>query len=127
MKATYLLSVFFILFSIQSGAAQSFELMTGTKRIFFDVKYIKIVEGHKNFSLLSRTRATAEYDEQKTDLFTGTYLNYSIKAGFGGTVAGRIASTGSGFDLGVHYFTLKPTPNSWPISFLRSKLVTSSF
>ena len=79
--------------------------MTGAKRLFFDVKYIKIFDGHKNLSLLSRTRANAEYDGQKAaDLFTGTYLNYSLKAGFGGTLVGRISSTGSGFDIGVHYF-----------------------
>lgn len=107
MKPARLLSLLFLLASVHFVHAQNFELMTGTKRMFFDVKYIKIFDGHKNLSLLSRTRANVEYDGN-ADLFTGTYLNYSVKAGFGGTVVGRISSTGSGFDIGVHYFKVSP-------------------
>ncbi|MDV7399493.1 hypothetical protein RZS08_49225, partial [Arthrospira platensis SPKY1] len=59
-------------------------------------------------SVLHRTRANAEYDNQPADLFTGTYLNYSLKAGFGPTFVGRIATGGSGFDVGVHYFKATP-------------------
>jgi len=104
MKISRLLTILFVLVSVNFAFAQSFELMAGTKRVFFDVKIIKIFDGHENWSLLNRSRATAEYDEYNTDLFTGTYLNYSTNAGFGGTLVGNISSTNSGFDVGVHYF-----------------------
>ena len=84
--------------------AQSFEVMTGTKRIFIDAQYLKFFDVEHKISLFSRARATAEYDDQKTDLFTGAYLNYTTKSGFGGTVIGRISSNNSGLDAGVHYF-----------------------
>jgi hypothetical protein len=103
--------LFFLLLALlafQYSHAQNFELMAGTKRLFFDFKYIKIIETQPKLSVLHRTRANAEYDAQPADLFTGTYLNYSIKAGIGPTFVGRISSTGSGFDVGVHYFKATP-------------------
>jgi hypothetical protein len=104
MKSARLLSLLLALFAFHYSHAQNFELMTGTKRLFFDFKYIKIIEARPNVSLLHRTRANAEYDAQPADLFTGTYLNYSLKGGIGPSLAGRISSAGSGFDVGVHYF-----------------------
>lgn len=108
MKSARFLTLCLLLFSFHYSQAQNFELMTGTKRLFFDFKYIKIIEKHPNLSVLHRTRANAEYDAQPADLFTGTYLNYSLKAGIGPTLVGRISSTGSGFDVGVHYFKASP-------------------
>ncbi|MBK7407957.1 MAG: hypothetical protein IPJ40_07685 [Saprospirales bacterium] len=108
MKPSRLLPLLFILFAVNFTHAQSFELMTGTKRLFFDLKIIKIFDAHKNLSLLHRTRANAEYDIQNNDIFAGTYLNYSFKPGFGPTLVGRIATGGSGFDFGVHYFKATP-------------------
>ncbi|MBD0404434.1 hypothetical protein [Flammeovirga sp. EKP202] len=98
--------LFFILFSLFSYAAlgQSFEVMTGHQRIFIDAQYLKFFENKNRFSLFSRARATAEYDENKTDLFTGAYLNYTTKSGFGGTVLGRISTNSAGIDAGIHYF-----------------------
>ena len=84
--------------------AQSFELMPGTERVFMDAQYLKFFDSNTRVSLFSRARATAEYTEQQTDLFTGAYLNYTIKSGFGGTVLGRISSNNSGIDVGIHYF-----------------------
>ena len=87
--------------------AQSFEAMAGTKRIFVDVQYLKFFDSKYKTSLFSRARATAAYNNQKTDLFTGAYLNYTASSGFGGTLIGRIGSNGAGFDLGIHYFKAK--------------------
>ena len=84
--------------------AQSFELMTCKERIFIDAQYLNFFDEQNRVSLFSRARATAQYDEQRTDLFSGAYLNYTTKAGFGGTILGRISSTNSGVDVGIHYF-----------------------
>ncbi|MEM1219448.1 MAG: hypothetical protein AAGH79_11065 [Bacteroidota bacterium] len=90
-----------------AGNAQSFEVMPGTERVFIDAQYLSFFTGESKLSLFSRARATAAYDEQSTDLFTGAYLNYTASSGFGGTVIGRISSRGSGIDAGIHYFKAK--------------------
>lgn len=87
--------------------SQSFELMPGTQRIFLDAQYLKFFDVPRKVSLFSRARATAEYSSNQTDLFTGAYLNYTTKSGIGGTILGRISSSNSGIDLGVHYFRAK--------------------
>lgn len=97
--------LFIFLIAICSASkAQSFELMAGTKHIFIDAQYLKFFDEQNRVSLFSRARATAQYDEQRTVLFTGAYLNYTTKSGFGGTILGRISSTNSGVDAGIHYF-----------------------
>lgn len=97
--------IFIILIATWSKSnGQSFELMTGAARIFIDAQYLKFFDEKNKISLFSRARTTAEYNVQKTDLFTGAYLNYTTKSGLGGTVLGRISSTNSGVDIGVHYF-----------------------
>ncbi len=83
---------------------QSFEVMLGEKRLFVDAQYLKFFDTRNRVSLFSRSRATAEYDTQRTNLFTGAYLNYTTPVGVGGTVLGRIGTFGSGVDVGVHYF-----------------------
>jgi hypothetical protein len=95
---------FILLFHWLLSNAQSFELMLGTKRIFIDAQYLKFFDAKNRISLFSRARATTEYSEQYTDLFTGAYLNFTTKSGFGGTVLGRISSNNSGIDAGIHYF-----------------------
>ena len=85
---------------------QSFELHLGFERIFIDAQYFALVEDVRGLSLFSRARATAEYkSNSETDLFTGTYLNYTTNSGLGGTILGRISSLNSGIDAGIHYFT----------------------
>ena len=79
--------------------AQSFEVMPGIERLFIDAQYLKFFDDDNRLSLFSRARATAAYTEQNTNLFTGTYLNYTTKSGLGGTVNGRIASSSSGIDV----------------------------
>lgn len=86
------------------SSAQSFEFMAGTERIFIDAQYLKFFDEQNKISLFSRARATAAYKQQKTDLFTGAYLNYTTKSGIGGTVLGRVSSANSGVDVGIHYF-----------------------
>lgn len=69
-----------------------------------DVQWLKPIDTANKWTLFSRSRATAEYENNNTDLFTGAYLNYTTKTGIGGTLLGRISSGSSGLDLGVHYF-----------------------
>lgn len=83
--------------------AQSLELMPGTERIFVDAQWLKTFDEEMKWSLFSRSRATVDY-EGKTDLFMGAYLNYTTPSGFGGTLVGRISSSGAGTDAGVHFF-----------------------
>ena len=86
------------------GKGQSFEVMPGTERIFIDAQYLAFFDKEKKISLFSRTRATSNYDQTNTDLFTGAYLNYTTKSGVGASVIGRISSFNSGIDVGIHYF-----------------------
>lgn len=102
MKQIQVLLLFLIL--AKAGASQSFEFMPGTERIFIDAQFLKFFDQNYRWSLFSRARATTEYNDPVTDLFTGAYLNYTTKSGFGGTVIGRISSFNSGVDVGVHFF-----------------------
>ncbi|MGE3801270.1 MAG: hypothetical protein AB7H80_09635 [Candidatus Kapaibacterium sp.] len=97
---------FIAITSSLSIQAQSFEFMPGTEQIFIDVQWLNTFDEEKKWSLFSRTRATTDYDE-KTDLFTGAYLNYTTASGIGGTVLGRIGSRGAGGDAGIHFFKAK--------------------
>jgi len=89
---------------MDTANGQSFEVMPGNQSVFIDAQYLKVFDTKRNVSLFSRSRATAEYDEQNSDLFTGAYLNFTTKIGWGGTVLGRIATGGAGIDVGIHYF-----------------------
>lgn len=106
MKTFYFFSFWLVWTSI---FGQSFELMPGTERLFLDAQYLKFFDEGRHVSLFSRARATAAYNEQQTDLFTGAYLNYTTKSGLGGTVLGRISSSSSGMDVGIHYFKATTT------------------
>ncbi|MEO0468464.1 MAG: hypothetical protein AAF206_02495 [Bacteroidota bacterium] len=88
-------------------SGQSLELMLGHERIFADVQWLKFIDQDRHWSIFSRTRATVDYDNQ-TDLFSGAYLNYTLKNGLGASVIGKIANSGAGADAGVHLFKLKP-------------------
>jgi len=83
--------------------SQSFEIMPGTERIFMDIQYLKFFDQKYRWSLFTRSRATAAYDEQNTNLFSAGYLSYTTKPGIGATLLGRISTFGSGMDLGVHF------------------------
>ncbi|MCG8326817.1 MAG: hypothetical protein MI974_03975 [Chitinophagales bacterium] len=99
-----LLGISLLIIAITAGQTQSFELMTGTERIFIDAQYLKFFDDANKISLFSRARATTGYEQSNTNLFTGAYLNYTTKSGFGGTLLGRISSFSSGIDVGAHYF-----------------------
>lgn len=99
-----ILFILVILLSAKAVSAQSFELMPGTERLFVDAQWLKAFDEENKWTLFSRSRATVDYEEN-TNLFTGAYLNYTTKSGFGGTVVGRISSIGAGGDLGVHFFS----------------------
>lgn len=83
--------------------AQSIEVMAGTERMFIDAQWLKAFDDGYRWTLFSRSRATADY-EDNTSLFSGVYLNYTVKSGFGLTLLGKIADNGGGGDAGVHYF-----------------------
>jgi hypothetical protein len=83
--------------------AQSFEVMPGNERLFIDAQFLSFFDQDYKWSLFSRARATANYDDQGTDLFTAGYLNHTFYKGFGVSLIGRVASRGSGVDAGVHY------------------------
>lgn len=103
-KKIYLSLIISLAFCSYKMSAQSFELMTGTKRLFIDTQYLNFFNNERRVSLFHRARATTVYDAQETDLFTGNYLNYTTHSGFGGTVLGRISSNNSGIDTGIHFF-----------------------
>ena len=92
------------LFFATCVAGQSFELMPGTERIFVDAQFLQYFDAESKISLFSRARATSGYEEKETDLFTGSYLNYTTSSGFGTTLLGRISSSNSAIDTGIHYF-----------------------
>ncbi len=98
------------------GLSQSFELMTG-KRVFIDAQFLTVLGSAASWSMFSRARATAEYDRPTTQLFSGAYLNYTRPSGLGLSAVGRISSSGSGMDVGPHYF--KATPH-WMLYALPS-------
>ncbi|QTN39816.1 hypothetical protein HZ996_11900 [Cryomorphaceae bacterium] len=106
MKSFFTFLGFFLGTFFLSG--QSFELMPGTERVFVDAQWLKTFDEDRHWSLFSRSRATVNYDEQ-TNLFMGAYANYTTSSGFGGTVVGRISSTGAGGDLGIHFFKANRT------------------
>jgi len=85
------------------GYAQSLEVMPGTERVFADVQWLQFLNEQNTWSLFSRTRATVDYEE-RTDLFSGSYLNYTTQSGLGGTVLGSISSRGADGDAGLHFF-----------------------
>ena len=90
--------------------------MAGDERIFVDAQWLRFFDEDRKWSLFSRTRATTDYDE-KTDLFTGSYLNYTTSIGLGGSLVGKVANSGAGVDGGLHVFKSKP---SWTLFGLAS-------
>lgn len=88
--------------------AQSVEIMVGTENLFTDVQWLKNFEANQKVSVFSRSRATDDY-QNHVYLFTGAYLNYTTANGFGGTLVGRMASSGSGADAGIHFFKVNRT------------------
>lgn len=89
--------------SIPPASGQSLELMMGHERIFADAQWLKFMDAKKQWSIFSRTRATVNYDNA-SNLFTGAYLNYTLKNGLGASLVGKIGNTGGGADAGIHIF-----------------------
>jgi len=96
----------FFLFSLWACTclqAQSLELMAGDKQVFADVQWLKPLDQQFRWSVFSRTRATLDYDN-RPNVFTGAYLNYTTKAGLGASLVGKIGNSGGGVDAGLHFF-----------------------
>lgn len=99
----YFLSIILSILASQPLWGQSLELMVGHERIFADIQWLKFVDVDKHISVFSRTRATVDYENQ-TDLFSGAYVNYTLKNGLGASLVGKAGRTGGGADLGIHIF-----------------------
>ena len=96
--------------------AQSIELMVGEKRVFADLQWLRFMDKNRHWSVFSRTRATVDYNNQ-SDLFSGAYLNFTVKNGFGASLVGRIGASGAGADAGLHFFKAK---KNWMLFALAS-------
>ncbi len=88
------------------ATSQSVEFMPGNNFVFADVQFFKPLDKKYRSTLFSRTRARLGYksEESGVDFFSGLYMNYTSKSGFGGTIIGRADNLGSDMDLGVHYY-----------------------
>lgn len=106
MRKKYWIVLFWLMSSF-SSFSQSLEVMAGHEQVFADVQWLKFMDTKKQWSLFSRTRATVNYDNQ-TNLFSGAYLNYTLKNGIGGSLVGKIGANGGGADAGIHIFKAKP-------------------
>jgi len=100
----HFLFTFFCVFSTPILNSQSFEVLLGHNRVFIDAQYLSFFDEEHKWSLFSAARATAEYDQTQTNLFTAGYLNYTINKGFGLSIVGRISTLDSGLDFGPHFF-----------------------
>lgn len=89
-----------------SGLGQSLEIMVGHEGLFADAQWLKFLDEKKHISVFSRTRATVNYENQ-TNLFSGAYLNYTLKNGLGASLVGKIGNSGAGADAGIHIFKAK--------------------
>ena len=99
--------IIFLIFSMAlpcKSSTQSFEWMAGHQRIFLDAQYLKFFDQDRQWSLFSRSRASADYSGDQRNIFLGVYLNRSFQNGLGASMVGRISSIGTGIDLGPHWF-----------------------
>lgn len=92
--------------------AQSLEVMVGENGAFADLQWLKPFDQQYRWTLFSRTRMTVDYDN-RANLFSGAYLNYTSKSGLGASLVGKVSqTTGAGADAGAHVFKSKP---SWTL------------
>ncbi len=89
-----------------SAKSQSIEIMPGNNFVFTDLQFFKPLDKKFRTTIFSRTRARLTYDDDENgvNFFSGAYLNYTTKTGFGGTLIGRMNNFGSDMDLGIHYY-----------------------
>lgn len=79
--------------------------MAGNEGLFADVQYFKPLFGKDyQFSVFSRTRGTLSY-ENKANILSAAYFNYTSKYGVGASVIGSLSSSnGGGGAAGINYF-----------------------
>lgn len=106
MKKILVLVFFASLLNWSDALAQKLEFMAGDKELFADVQWLRPFDKDYKWTLFSRSRATVDY-ENRSNLFTGAYFNYTTRIGIGGTIVGRISTLSSGGDIGVHYLKSK--------------------
>lgn len=84
-------------------SAQTVEIMPGLNNVFIDVQFFKPFKpGDYSWTLFFRARGEVDY-EKNTDIFSGLYLSYTTKPGFGATLLGRISGGMPAMDFGPHY------------------------
>lgn len=100
-----LLFIFGVMLMGQSSSAQSLEIMGGNNGLFADVQFFKPLSGtNYRFSVFSRTRGTLSY-ENKANILTAAYFNYTSKVGVGASLIGSLSSSnGVGGAVGINYF-----------------------
>lgn len=98
-----------LLAAVQFLQAQSLEIMPGNEHVFADLQWLKPFDTDYRWSLFSRTRMTVDWDN-RANLFSGAYLNYTSRMGVGASLVGKVSqTTGAGVDAGTHIFKSKPT------------------
>ena len=86
------------------AAAQSLELMPGDRRLFADVQFFAPLRpAAYRWTLFSRTRATLDY-ENRADLFSAAYLNYTHTSGVGVSGLGSLGAGGGAAGAGIHVY-----------------------
>lgn len=101
--------VWLLLMFAGSAFSQSIEIMPGNERVFADLQWLKSFDSQFRWSLFSRTRMTVDWDN-RTNIFSGAYLNYTAKSGIGLSLVGKVSQTsGASADSGVHIFKSKPS------------------
>lgn len=104
-----LLLLFWLCLFSQKTQAQSIEIMPGNEHVFADLQWLKPFDKAHHWSLFSRTRMTVYWDN-RANLFSGAYLNYTTKRGIGASLVGKVSQTsGAGADAGAHIFKSKPS------------------
>ncbi|MCP4439720.1 MAG: hypothetical protein GY810_12320 [Aureispira sp.] len=93
---------FVFLFFQKQGVSQSLEIMVGNKNVFANAQWFKFLDTTGHLSVFTRGFGNIDY-EGNSDLFLGTYINYTTKSGLGATIIGRIGTFDSGGDAGAHF------------------------
>lgn len=109
---------FLFLFVGLSLRSQSLELFPGNRYLFTDVQFLKNFDPAYRLTLFNRSRAQIYYADEPVNFFSGSYFNYTFKAGLGPSVIGRFNNSGADADVGLHYFKQSKTLTFFGIASL---------
>lgn len=98
----YLYIILLGVISTSALQAQNLEIMQGDKNLFIDVQWLKpIVANKDSWTIFNRTRATV--DNGTSQLFNGTYLNYTTKNKIGLSLTGKLTNSDNAIEIGPHF------------------------